>query len=90
MPDEDPDKADPSKLDDKEIEIEVADNSSGFGELDIPGMPGGSVGMINLNDVLGKALGGRTKTRKLSVRESYDVLLADESDKLLDEDQIVR
>ncbi|MEM7425875.1 MAG: ATP-dependent protease ATPase subunit HslU, partial [Pseudomonadota bacterium] len=77
-------------LDEKEIEIEVADNSGGLGEFEIPGMPGASVGMINLNDVLGKALGGRTKTRKLNVRESYDVLLADESDKLLDDDQIVQ
>ncbi|MCP5080413.1 MAG: ATP-dependent protease ATPase subunit HslU [Alphaproteobacteria bacterium] len=77
-------------LDDKEIEIEVADNSSGMGEFEIPGMPGASVGMVNLNDILGKAMGGRTKTRKLSVKESYELLLADESDKLLDNDQITQ
>ncbi len=77
-------------LDDKEIEIEVADNSGGMGEFEIPGMPGSSVGMINLSDMLGKAMGGRTKTRKLTVKESHNVLLADESDKLLDDDQIVQ
>ncbi len=78
------------QLDDKEIEVEVADSSSGMGEFEIPGMPGASVGMINLNDILGKAMGGRTKTRRLSVKESYEILLSDESDKLLDNDQIVQ
>ncbi|NNF77509.1 MAG: ATP-dependent protease ATPase subunit HslU [Rhizobiales bacterium] len=77
-------------LDDKEIEVEVADNSSGMGEFEIPGMPGASVGMVNLNDILGKAMGGRTKTRKLTVKESYEILLSDEADKLLDNDQITQ
>ncbi len=78
------------QLDDKEIEVEVSDTSGGMGEFEIPGMPGASVGMINLNDILGKAMGGRTKTRRLSVKDSYEILLQDESDKLLDNDQIVQ
>ena len=77
------------QLDDKEIEVEVADNGGGMPNMDIPGMPGASIGVMNLNDMFGKAFGGRTKTRKLMVRDSYDVLLAEESDKLLDDDQVV-
>jgi len=77
------------ELDDKEIEVQVAD-SGGMPTFDIPGMPGSSVGMINLSDMLGKAFGQRTKTRRMSVVTSYDVLLAEESDKLLDDEQIVR
>ena len=77
------------QLDDKEIEIEVADNGGGMPNMDIPGMPGASIGVMNLNDMFGKAFGGRTKTRKLMVRDSYEVLLAEESDKLLDDDQVV-
>ena len=79
------------KLDDKEIEVEVADAGGGLPTMDIPGMPGAQMGMINLNDMLGKAFGGgRTKRRTLSVAESYDVLLAEEADKLLDEDRVTR
>ena len=77
------------QLDDKEIEIEVADNGGGMPNMEIPGMPGASIGVMNLNDMFGKAFGGRTKTRKLLVKDSYDVLLAEESDKLLDDDQVV-
>jgi len=77
------------ELDDKEIEIEVADNSSGMPTMDIPGMPGSSVGMVNLSDMLGKALGGRTKTRRITVVESHDILMPEESDKLIDQEQIV-
>ncbi len=77
------------QLDDKEIEIEIADTSNPMGGMDIPGMPGASVGVLNLNDMFGKAFGGRTKKRKMLVSESYDVLVADESDKLLDEEQVV-
>jgi len=76
-------------LDDKEIEIEVVDNSSGMPTMDIPGMPGSSVGMVNLSDMLGKAMGGRTKTRRITVRESHDLLMPEESDKLIDQEQIV-
>ena len=78
------------ELDAKNIEIDVTDNSSGLPTFDIPGMPGSQMGMINLNDMLGKAMGGRTKRRKMTVAESYLVLLDEEADKLLDEDKIVR
>jgi ATP-dependent HslUV protease ATP-binding subunit HslU len=79
------------ELDDKEIELEVADTGSmGLPTFDIPGSPGSQMGMINLNDMLGKALGGRTKPRCLKVSESYAVLLNEEGDKLVDEEKIVR
>ncbi|CDP52238.1 ATP-dependent hsl protease ATP-binding subunit Hsl U [Devosia sp. DBB001] len=75
-----------NELDDKEIEIEVA-APQGNGMFDIPGMPNGNVGMINLSDMLGK-LGQRTVKRKLKVKESYDVLMGEEADKLLDQEQL--
>lgn len=76
------------QLDDKEIEVEVTDHGGGMPNMDIPGMPGASVGVMNLNDIFGKALGGRTKMRKLVVKDSYEVLINEESDKLLDDDQL--
>jgi ATP-dependent HslUV protease ATP-binding subunit HslU len=76
------------ELDDKEIEVQVAD-SGGMPAFDIPGLPGGSVGMINITDMLSKTFGQRTKTRRMSVKSSHEVLLQEESDKLLDNDQIV-
>ncbi len=76
-------------MDDTEIEIEVADTSSPMGGFEIPGMPGASVGVMNISDMMGKAFGERTKKRKLSVVESYEILVADESDKMLDEEQLV-
>ncbi|WP_425407079.1 ATP-dependent protease ATPase subunit HslU [Hwanghaeella sp.] len=78
------------ELDDKDVEIHVQDNA-GFSmpTMDIPGMPGSQMGMINLNDMLGKAFGGgRTKPRKMKVAESYEVLLEEEADKLIDEEKI--
>ena len=77
------------ELDEKEITVEIADHGSpgGMPTIDIPG---GQMGMINLNDMLGKALGGRTKSKKMLVKDSYEVLLADEADKLIDEDSIVQ
>ncbi len=79
------------ELDDKEIELEVADTGSmGLPTFDIPGAPGAQMGMINLNDMLGKAFGGRTKPRRMTVSDSYEVLLNEESDKLVDEEKIVR
>jgi ATP-dependent HslUV protease ATP-binding subunit HslU len=75
-----------NSLDDKEIEIEVSD--TGGGSFDIPGMPGGSASVINLSEMMGKAFGNRTKSRRMSVKASYEVLIAEESDKLLDQDQI--
>ncbi len=77
------------ELDDKEIEIELTDHGGGLPTFEIPGMPGAQMGMLNLNDMLGKALGGRTKTRTMSVAESHTVLVDEESDKLLDEEKVV-
>ena len=77
-------------LDDKEIEIELRQTGLSMPQMDIPGMPGASVGMINLGDMLGKAFGGQTKSRRISVRDSYELLIAEESDNLLDDDQIVQ
>jgi len=77
-------------LDNKEIDVEVADLSNPMGNFEIPGMPGGSVGMINLQDMLGKAMGGRQRTRRMSVKESHEVLVAEESEKLLDMDSVVQ
>ncbi|WP_374333692.1 ATP-dependent protease ATPase subunit HslU [Aestuariivirga sp.] len=76
------------ELDDKEIEIQVAD--TGAASFEIPGMPGGSASVVNLSDMLGKAFGGHTKARRMSVKASHEVLLAEESDKLLDQDQVVQ
>jgi ATP-dependent HslUV protease ATP-binding subunit HslU len=74
------------EFNDKEIEIQVSDSGgSGMPMFDIPG---GQMGMINLQDMLGKAMGGRTKARKTTVKDSYDLLIAEESDKLLDSDQV--
>ena len=79
------------QLDDKEIEIQVQDSGGmQLPTIDIPGMPGAQMGMLNLSDVLGKAFGGgRSKPRKMSVRESYRILIEEESDKLLDNDKVV-
>ncbi|MDH3580256.1 MAG: ATP-dependent protease ATPase subunit HslU [Hyphomicrobiales bacterium] len=78
------------ELDEKEIEIEVADTGGGMPTFDIPGMPGSQMGMVNLNDVLGKAFGQRTKPRRVNVKDSYEILLAEESDKLIDDDIIIQ
>jgi len=79
------------QLGDKEIEVQVSDSGSGgMPTFEIPGMPGASMGMINLNDMLGKAFGGQTKPKKMTVEESYEILMAEESDKLLDEDKVVK
>jgi ATP-dependent HslUV protease ATP-binding subunit HslU len=75
----------------KEIEVDVAANSSPtIPSFDIPGMPGASMGMLNLSDMFGKAFSSQTTTKKMSVSESYETLMSDEADKLLDEDAIVR
>lgn len=78
-------------LDDKEIEVEISDTgTAGMPTMDVPGMPGAQVGMLNINDMLGGMVGGRTKTKILTVQESHEVLIREESDKLLDEDTVVR
>ncbi|MDA1072874.1 MAG: ATP-dependent protease ATPase subunit HslU [Proteobacteria bacterium] len=79
------------ELDDKEIELNLRDAGAGaLPTFDIPGMPGAQMGMLNLNDIFGKAMGGQTKPRRLKVSESYEALLAEESDKLLDEEKVIK
>ena len=79
-------------LDDTVIELDVADTSNPFQGFEMPGQPGqgggGGAGMMNLGDIFGKAMGGRTTRKKMSVKESYDVLIADEADKLLDQETV--
>ncbi|PIT69630.1 ATP-dependent protease ATPase subunit HslU [Bartonella tribocorum] len=78
------------ELDEKEIEIEVADNNSNSAStFDIPGMPGAQMGIMNLSDILGK-MGSRTKVRKTTVRDAFKPLIDDESEKLLDQEQIIQ
>lgn len=77
-------------LNDKEIEIDVRD-AGGAPMFEIPGMPGSNMGMINMSDMLGKAFGGqKTKKRRVTVVDSHDLLLAEESDKLLDDEEITQ
>ncbi|MEM8986695.1 MAG: ATP-dependent protease ATPase subunit HslU [Pseudomonadota bacterium] len=79
------------ELDDKEIEVEVSETGAGgMPTFDIPGMPGAQMGMINLNDMFGKAFGGRKAQRRMTVKQSYDVLITEESDKLLDDEQVTQ
>jgi ATP-dependent HslUV protease ATP-binding subunit HslU len=79
-----------NELNDKEIEIKVAETGGGFPTMDIPGMPGSQIGMINIGDMLGKAFGGRMKTRRVNVRDAYEPLIEEESDKLLDGEKLVQ
>ncbi len=84
------DKLRGGELDTKEVEIEVSDAGGlQLPAMDIPGMPGAQMGMINLNDMFGKAFGQQTKKRRMTVAESYDVLISDEADKLLDDEKVV-
>jgi ATP-dependent HslUV protease ATP-binding subunit HslU len=76
------------QLDDKEIEIEVT-QSAQMPSFEMPGMPGASIGVMNLSDMLGKAFGGAKKARRVTVKDSYEILVAEESDKLLDQDAVV-
>jgi ATP-dependent HslUV protease ATP-binding subunit HslU len=77
------------ELDEREIELEVADSAGlQLPTMDIPGMPGASMGMVNLNDIFGKALGPRTKKRRLPVAEAMELLIEEESDKLLDQEAV--
>jgi ATP-dependent HslUV protease ATP-binding subunit HslU len=79
-----------NELDDKEIEIEVASAGSGQPMFEVPGMPGASIGAINLSDMFGKAFGQKGKPRRVQVKDAYGPLLAEESDKLIDQDAIVQ
>ena len=78
------------ELDSKEIEIDLVDSGTGLPTFDVPGMPGAQMGMINLNDVFGKALGQQTKTRKMTVADSHSLLINEEGDKLIDEEKILK
>jgi ATP-dependent HslUV protease ATP-binding subunit HslU len=79
------------QLADKEIEIQVRESGAGsLPTFEIPGMPGAHMGMINLNEILGQAFGQRMKTKRLTVAQSYDHLMGEESDKLLDQERVVR
>ena len=76
-------------LDDKEIELDLADNFNPLQMLNIPGQPEGSgVGMMNIGDIFGKAMGKNTKRRKMTVAESYDILVSEEADKMLDQEAV--
>ena len=79
-----------NELDDKEIEIEVQQSGGGFPMFEIPGMPGAQMGAVSIGDIFGKMGGGRTKTRRLTVKEAYEPLINEESDKLLDQEQLVQ
>ncbi len=78
-------------LDNNEIEIEVNENSSNMQSFEIPGMPGANVGMVNIGDILGKSMGNKKgKKKKMNVKESHDILVAQESDKMIEEDKIIK
>ena len=76
-------------LDDNEIEINVHDSPS-MPSFEIPGMPGANIGMININEMLGKTMGNKPKKKKMSVKESHQILIAEESDKLIEQDKIIK
>ncbi|WP_397541635.1 ATP-dependent protease ATPase subunit HslU [Roseovarius salis] len=78
------------ELDDTEIELDVADQSNPMGMMDIPGQPGSQMGMMNLGDLFGKAFGGRTTRKRMTVADSYEVLIGEEADKLLDDEAVNR
>ena len=76
-------------LDDNEIEIAVSE-SGGMPSFEIPGMPGANIGMINISEMLGKSMGSKPKRKKMSVKESYEILMNEESDKLIEQDKIIK
>jgi ATP-dependent HslUV protease ATP-binding subunit HslU len=77
-------------LDDNEIEIAVSDTGSNNTSFEIPGMPGANVGMINIGEMIGKSMGSKEKKKKMTVKESHEILINDESDKLIEQDKIVK
>lgn len=78
------------ELDNTMIELDLADTSNPMSGFEIPGQPGQNMGMMNIGDLFGKAMGGRTTRKKMTVSESYEVLIGDEADKLLDDESITR
>ena len=77
-------------LDKNEIEIEVSDTSSGMPSFEIPGMPGANIGMVNIGDILGKSGSPKGKKKKMNVKESHEILIAQESDKMIEQDKIIK
>ena len=77
-------------LDDNEIEIAVSDTGSSGASFEIPGMPGANVGMINIGEMIGKSMGNKEKKKKMTVKESHEILINDESDKLIEQDKIIK
>ena len=77
-------------LDDNEIEIAVSDAGPGGASFEIPGMPGANVGMINIGEMIGKSVGTKEKKKKMSVKESHEILINEESDKLIEQDKIIK
>ncbi|MFK7868210.1 MAG: ATP-dependent protease ATPase subunit HslU [Roseobacter sp.] len=77
-------------LDDTVIELDIADSSSPFPMMDIPGQPGGMGGMFNIGDMLGKAMGPRTTRKRMTVAQSYEILIGEEADKLLDDETVTK
>ena len=78
------------ELDDHEIELDISDNSNPMPMFDLPGQPGSQMGMLNIGDIFGKAMGQRTVKRKMTVLESHEVLIGEEADKLLDDEAVTR
>jgi len=76
-------------LDDNEIEVAINESNS-MPSFEIPGMPGANVGMINIGEMLGKSMGGKSKKKKMTVKESHEILLNEESDKLIEQDKIIK
>ena len=77
-------------LDKNEIEIEVSDTSSGMPSFEIPGMPGANIGMVNIGEILGKSGIPKGKKKKMNVKESHEILIAQESDKMIEQDKIIK
>ena len=77
-------------MDDKEIEIELTSSGQGMPMFEIPGMPGAQMGAVSIGDMLGKAFGGRSKPRRVTVKDAHPLLLSEEADKLIDQDAIVQ
>ncbi|GIR85955.1 MAG: ATP-dependent protease ATPase subunit HslU [Paracoccaceae bacterium] len=78
------------ELDETEIELDVTDTSNPMSMFDIPGQPGSQMGMMNIGDIFGKAMGGRKTRRRMTVAESHDILLSEEADKILDDEVVTR
>ena len=76
-------------LDNNEIEIEVSESPSNMPSFEIPGIPGGNIGMINVSEILGKSIGQKPKKKKMTVKESHDILITQESDKMIEQDKII-